>query len=96
MFVVIVNNATGPPGDFSLSVTGGDCRPALNISPVTPNQVKLDWTTAAAGYQLERTNNLLGSANWPPVTNTPAVINSRFAVTNSTALTNEFFRLRKP
>jgi autotransporter-associated beta strand protein len=96
VFVVIVNNATGPPGDFSLSVTGGDCRPALNISPVTPNQVKLDWTTAAAGYQLERTNNLLGSANWPPVTNTPAVINSRFAVTNSTALTNEFFRLRKP
>jgi hypothetical protein len=82
---------------YTLTVSGGDCRPVLDISAANPDQVTLDWTTAAPGYRLEATNSLAGgAASWPTVTNVPIVINSRFTVTNHTAATNQFFRLRKP
>jgi hypothetical protein len=68
----------------------------LNITPVGGNNVKLDWTTAAAGYALERTNKLVGATNWQPVTNVPAIVNSRFQVTNGPATGNQFYRLHKP
>ena len=96
-FVIVVNEETlGDGAPYTLTVTGGDCRPVLNISQATPTQVKLDWTTAAPGYQLERTNSLVGVTNWPAVPNVPVVVNSRFTVTNSSTLSNQFYRLRKP
>jgi hypothetical protein len=61
----------------------------LNITPVNGNNVTLDWTTAAAGYVLERTNKpVTGATNWQSVTNVPAVVNSRFQVTNGPASGN--------
>ncbi|TAL00001.1 MAG: hypothetical protein EPO07_10235, partial [Verrucomicrobia bacterium] len=97
-FVVIVNEVSpGTGGAYTLEVTGGDCRPALNISATGTNRVVLDWTTAAAGFQLESTNRLVtGVTNWNPVTNIPVVVNSRFNVTNNLNPSNSFFRLRKP
>jgi autotransporter-associated beta strand protein len=93
----VVNLVAGGPIPYKLTVTGGDCRPVLNITPVAGNNVKLDWTTAAAGYALERTNKLVpGAANWQPVTNVPAVVNSRFQVTNGPTSGNQFYRLHKP
>ncbi len=82
---------------YHFTVSGGDCRPALHISPTGPNQVLLDWTTAAASYRLESTNQLAtGATNWLPVTNIPVVVNSRFLVTNNAAVSNQFYRLHKP
>jgi hypothetical protein len=82
---------------YKLTVSGGDCRPVLNITPVGANNVRLDWTTAAAGYGLESTNQLVGSAmNWSPVTNVPVVVNRRFQVTNNAAVGNKFYHLHKP
>ena len=98
VFVVnIIADGPSTTAPYKLTVTGGDCRPVLNITPVAGNNVKLDWTTAAAGYALERTNKLVaGAANWQTVTNVPAVVNSRFQVTNGPTTGNQFYRLHKP
>jgi len=96
-FVVIVNEvSSGAGGAYTLDVTGGDCRPVLNITRVATNRVVLDWTTASAGFSLETTNNLSpGGPTWPPVPVVPVVINSRFTVTNTIDSANQYFRLRK-
>src|SRR5207253_4136119 len=47
-FVIIIIEI--PPGTgcgYTLSVSGGSCRPKLNISQSAANKVELDWTTAA-------------------------------------------------
>ena len=88
----------GDGGAYTLDVTGGDCRPELNITAIGGNQALLDWTTAAGGYQLESTNTLVtgGSPLWPPISTVPTVINSRFNVTNTLTPSNQFYHLRKP
>jgi hypothetical protein len=96
VFVVEVNTIFGSTGSYQLTVSGGDCRPVLNLTSTGANQAVLDWTTAAAGYVLERTNNLAAGPVWQPVPGEPAVINSRFTVTNTIFPSNQFYRLRKP
>jgi hypothetical protein len=96
-FVVTVSEVNaGEGGAYTLDVSGGDCRPRLNITQAAANKVELDWTTAAAGYSLETTNRITASTPWPAVTNVPVVVNGRFQVTNNIAGTNQFYRLRKP
>lgn len=97
VFVVTVNEITpGAGGEYTLSVTGCNCRPVLNVMRTDPSKVKLDWTTAAPGYNLEGTNRLNG-VPWvaiPP--NPPVVTGGKFTVTNTMNPTNFFYRLRKP
>jgi len=94
----VINIVSGGYGPFALTVTGGDCRPALNVTGLPGNQAQLDWTTAASGYQLESTNTLdaAGLPIWPPVTNPPVVIDGRFNVTHDMPASDQFYRLRKP
>jgi subtilisin-like proprotein convertase family protein len=95
-FIVTVNEVTtGFGGPYTLDVSGGDCRPVLNLTPIPGNKVQLDWTTAAVGYGLESTNIVTGSPPWPPVTNVPTALNGRFVITNNIGTTDRFFRLRK-
>ena len=94
-----VNAADACP--YTLTVDGGSCRPRLNITRLAPNLYDLDWTTAAVGYGLERTNVLTNPPHplWVPVTFPPATISGgRFHVihTNPPPVTNNFFQLRKP
>jgi hypothetical protein len=98
IFVVTVNEVdSGTGGAYTLDVSGGDCRPVLNIAEIPGNKVQLDWTTASsAGYGLESTNIVPAPTPWPPVTNVPVALNGRFTVTNNISTTNRFFRLRKP
>jgi autotransporter-associated beta strand protein len=97
IFVVTVNEVDpGTGGPYTLDVSGGDCRPVLNITEIPGNKVQLDWTTAATGYGLESTNIVPAPTPWPPVTNVPVALNGRFTVTNNISTTNRFFRLRKP
>ena len=102
VFVVTVNEVTaGAGGEYTLSVTGGDCRPALTLSVVraNPTNLELDWSTAATGYQLEWANRLTGAPGqaWSLITtNPPLVADGKFTVTNVLNNTNYFFRLRKP
>ena len=78
---------------------GGSCRPRLNIAKASGNRVALDWSTAALGYQLERTNVLSNPPHplWVPVPEVPVITAGRFRVTNNIALppTNNFYQLRK-
>jgi autotransporter-associated beta strand protein len=97
IFVVTVNEVDpGTGGPYTLDVSGGDCRPVLNITEIPGNKVQLDWTTAATGYGLESTNIVPAPTPWPPVANVPVALNGRFTVTNNVSTTNRFFRLRKP
>ena len=100
-FVVVVHAVDPGVGcDYTLSVTGGSCRPVLHITQASPSQVALDWTTAAIGFGLEHTNTLPGSPQpaWVPVPGTPSISAGRFRVIDTIALppTNNFYRLRKP
>ncbi len=95
--VFVVNNLTDSGGmPYTLTVSGGNCRPVLNVTRTGASNLELDWTTAAPGYQLEGANRLNG-VPWvgiPP--NAPVVVGSKFTVTNAMSTTNYFFRLRKP
>jgi len=97
----ITVNAVPPgtsPGAYQLAISGGDCRPVLNISKAGTDNVVLDWSSTAIGYLLESTN-VLGAGNsiWSTVSNAPVVVDGRFQVTNSVASgTNRFYWLRKP
>ena len=95
VFVVTVNAVFGLTGPYQLSVTGGDCRPALNIASAPASSVRLDWPTWAGGYRLEGTPTLT-SPGWSTVTNDPIVTGSRYAVTNSVGTGNKYYRLHKP
>ena len=96
-FVVTVNEVNpGSGGSYSLQVSGGECRPALNITALAGNKIQLDWTTASAGYGLESTNSVIAAPPWTPVISTPSAVNGRFVVTNNITTSNRFFRLRKP
>jgi hypothetical protein len=93
----VVNLVSGGYGPYKLTVSGGDCRPVLNITAAGATQAVLDWSTAAAGYHLEHTNAVPGNAPvWPPVVGAPVIVNGRYTVTNQITGTNQFFRLRKP
>ncbi len=93
----VVNLVSGGYGPYKLTVSGGDCRPVLNITPTSGTQAVLDWTTAAPGYQLEHTNSLAsGAPVWPAVVGEPVIVGGRYTVTNQITGTNQFYRLRKP
>jgi len=95
VFVInVVTDIGGMP--YTLSVSGGNCRPVLNIAQAGPSNVELDWTTAAPGYRLEGTNQLNG-VPWVPIPPyPPVVVGGKFTVTNAVANTNFFYRLHKP
>src|SRR5262249_18869393 len=77
-FIVVVNEVNpGAGGAYTLDVTGGDCRPQLNITQVGATKVGLDWTTASAGFALESTNDVTAPPPWPPVSTPPVVVNGR-------------------
>jgi hypothetical protein len=98
VFVVTVNEVgSGLCGNpYTLSVSGGDCRPILNIAPASSNKVDLNWPTVAGGYKLEATPSLSSPA-WTGVTNQPIAFSNLFNVTNSSVSpTNRFYRLHKP
>ena len=97
--VIYDDECSHSPVRLVLSVDGGSCRPILNVTRIPSNRVDIDWTTAAPGYLLERTNVLRNpSPAWPVVPGTPSMSGGRFHVIDNIALspTNSFYRLRKP
>jgi hypothetical protein len=93
--VVVWERFVNSGGDFALTVSGGSCRPLLNILPAAANKIVLDWSTAAIGYRLESTNTL-GLPPWAGVATPPVIQNSRFRSTNDATETSQFFHLRNP
>jgi autotransporter-associated beta strand protein len=98
-FVVVVHGVgAGTTGPYQVSVTGGSCRPALNIQPAANNQMALDWSTAAVGYVLQQTNQLPMVPNplWIPSASSPTISDGRFQVTQPSNAPRQFYNLRKP
>jgi subtilisin-like proprotein convertase family protein len=98
-FVVVVNETVPNSGcQYALTVSGGSCRPVLEIDPLPNNQVAFEWSTAATGYALERTNALgqPSAPAWLPAPSSPVITQSRFRLTNTVTGARNFYRLRKP
>jgi len=91
----VVNVVAGGYGPYSLTVSGGDCTPTLDITALPGNQARLDWSSAAGGYRLAATP-ALNNPSWTDITNEPIVNNGLFNVTNSMTPTNLFYLLHKP
>ena len=92
----MVNVLAGSYGPYKLTVYGGDCSPALNITALPGNQARLSWPTWAGGYKLEAQPSL-SQTNWTFTTNEPIVTSLKYSVTNSASgATNRFYRLHKP
>lgn len=108
-FTVVVNehNFEGPfegCGSYSLELYGLPCpqaAPTLHIAnDAGPDKVRLHWSTAYPGFDLQGKPTLGGNGVLSVFTNmnaTPVVIDGHYTVTNRHAgKGNGFFRLRKP
>ena len=97
-FVVTVTEMVPGAGvpNYTLVVSGLECPPpTLAIKAVAINSVRVDWPTYANGYRLAATPSL-APTNWLDVPNEPVVNAGSFAVTNSTTISNRFYRLHQP
>jgi len=68
--------------------------PALQVSRI-PSQVVLSWPTNYLGFILQTATNLNFPTTWLSATNTPAIVNGQFTVTNSISDSSQFYRLKK-
>ncbi len=95
--VFVVNDLTDAGGlPYTLTVSGGNCRPVLNVARSGASSVKLEWTTAAPSYHLDGAD-LLNGAPWvavPP--DPPTVVGGKFTVTDPMDTSKSFYRLHKP
>jgi hypothetical protein len=73
-------------------------RPVLMalISEPARNQIIFSWATNSVGFTLQSKSQLTAAAAWVDSTVAPAVVNSRFTVTNIITGAAQFYRLRKP
>lgn len=105
-FTVVVNeqNYDGPfsgCGSHSLELYGLPCpqeQPRLHITnDAGPDHVRLHWSTAYPGFDLQGKSSLGGNGALSVFTNvatTPVVVNGHYSVTNEHSRTNNgFFRL---
>ena len=96
-FFVIVSLTGSSSGAYTLALSGGDCRPSVDLTANGGNGFLIEWSTGAPGYVLECTNAVPPApADWPLVANIPTVVNGRYQVTNSLSGSNQFYRLRRP
>ncbi|HEX4123021.1 MAG TPA: autotransporter-associated beta strand repeat-containing protein [Verrucomicrobiae bacterium] len=81
--------------NYTLQLFGLPCPPpTLAIANDTnPAKLRVNWSTAYPGYIAQNSGNPGGT--FSNVTQTPAILNGRYAVTNITAVTNQFYRLKK-
>ena len=90
-----ITYAGGDGNDVVLTQTSGVFHPILNIGRANTNAVVLFWNTNnSAGFNLESNTNLAGT-NWLPASPAPTPLGTNFVVTNSTAVSPKFYRLRK-
>jgi len=88
--------------NYRLELYGLPCpekRPTLHIAEdAGPEKVRLHWSTAYPGYQLQGKPSLGGLLliNFTNVATSPTVIGGEYNVTNTAATNQGFFRLRKP
>jgi len=93
------SNTTASAGAEDIFVTRfrpftGDAPPPLNFAPAA-GQLRLAWPLTSSSFILQAASDLRPES-WTDVVGVLAVDAGEFAMTNQLALTNRFFRLRKP
>jgi hypothetical protein len=68
--------------------------PALNIVDAV-GSAAVSWATNYVGFMLQASTNLNSSTNWLDSTDTPAIANGQFTVTNALSGNGKFYRLKK-
>lgn len=97
-FEVVVTALEGLPAgacaSYTLELFGLACEPPrLALSPAAENTMRVEWSTAYPGWQLESTPAFAGeNGGFTPVTGTPALRNGKFSLTVPVQ-GNRFFRL---
>ena len=70
-------------------------RPILNIARSATNEL-ISWPTTELGFNLQSAANLGQPNSWTIVTNSPAVTNNYFQVLNTNSGAQRFYRLKVP
>jgi len=81
--------------NYSLELFGLPCPPptlAIAKEESTPSSVRLLWSTAYPGFVAQQSGQ--PGSPFSDLNQTPAILNSHYALTNLLANTNQFFRLR--
>lgn len=96
--VLVVTSWTPGIGcdDYSLELFGLPCPPpVLAIShEAEPQKVRVHWSTAYPEFHAQQVSTLPGS--FSDIQQPPAIVGGRYALTNITANSNQFYRLVKP
>lgn len=95
VFVIAVNEFTAASGcrDYTVRVSGGDCRPRLQIANIPGPNVRLSWPNSAVEWRPEISTGL---ATWSDLIGTPTNATGRIHLDTSGTQPMRFFRLRKP
>jgi hypothetical protein len=94
--LVVTARATNLVCDhYWLEVFGMPCPPpSLAIAhEIAPAKVRVHWSTAYPGWTAQQEGKISGTFN--AVTQPPVIVGGKYAITNITALTNRFYRLKK-
>ena len=83
----------GSTSEFSQCIVVG--KPELAFSP-SAGKYQVSWTSLAAGFHLEWTDNLLPPTHWTTVTNAAVLTNGTYSVILNPAAGNHFYRLAQP
>jgi fibronectin-binding autotransporter adhesin len=90
-FVISYTGGTG--NDVVLTRVPTPPRPVLTIETIPSASVRLKWPTNFPGYTLQLSTNL-SATNWSTVTPPPVVTGTNRVVTNTTASSPKFYRLK--
>jgi hypothetical protein len=88
-FDVVPDSAQGGPLGGPTSVI-----PELNIRQVA-GSVVVRWPVAATNYVLEATTSLSVAGSWGAVTNTAAVVDGEYTVTDAVTGAMKIYRLKR-
>jgi len=81
--------------NYALELFGLPCAPPVLAiaNELAPAKVRVNWSTAYPGFTAQQSGTPGGT--YSNLTQTPVILNSRYALTNITTTTNQFYRLKK-
>jgi hypothetical protein len=94
--LVVMSRATNLIcNSYSLELFGLPCPPpTIAIAPeAAPAKVRVHWSTAYPGWTAQQKGKATGT--FSNTTQSPFIVGGRYALTNITATTNQFYRLMK-
>jgi autotransporter-associated beta strand protein len=95
LFTLTVNElkAGGTCGDYSLFVTGGDCRPRLQLVDLPGANMRLSWPNSGAEWVPQFSGAL---TNWADLPGTRTNVGGHYQLDTPGTQPARFFRLREP